>query len=155
MCKLCPRPTAHGPRPTAHGPWLTAHGPWLTAHGPWLTPQTNRISVKPAPEDLEITASELALELQRDGGVLLLDVREQHEWDICRIDGSKLVPLRTLPDALHELDTESDIVTICHRGMRSMRALEFLKASGFSNVRSLRGGVDAWAMEVDPGMPRY
>jgi len=113
------------------------------------------VSVMRDDDELEISATDLATELQGKDDLVLLDVREQFEWDFCRIDGAKLMPLGRLPDALGELNGHGEIVTICHKGMRSMRALEFLRAAGFSRVRSLRGGIDAWAREVDQSMPRY
>ncbi len=108
-----------------------------------------------AMEGPEVAASVLSDEVGGSGKLLLLDVRERHEWDICRIEGSMLLPLGELPNRLTELDAHREIVTICHRGMRSMRALEILKGAGFVNVRSLRGGIDAWSTEVDSSVPRY
>ncbi|OLB47962.1 MAG: molybdenum cofactor biosynthesis protein MoeB [Gemmatimonadetes bacterium 13_2_20CM_2_65_7] len=95
---------------------------------------------------------ELVLEKDPD---VLLDVREPREADIARIDGARLIPLRDLPRRLGELPARAEIVTHCHHGQRSMQAREILKGAGFSNVRSLAGGIDAWALEVDPDVPRY
>lgn len=103
----------------------------------------------------EVTVSELAQQLESDPDVVVIDVREPHEWEICRIDGATLIPLGALPERLGELDGHKSIVTFCHRGMRSMQALEILRAAGFSKVKSLQGGVDAWAAAIDPSMPRY
>lgn len=113
------------------------------------------IGSEPSYEGPEVTASELADELRAKSDLVLLDVRENHEWDICRLPGSQLIPLGQLPDRLNELDGHREIVTICHRGIRSMRAREILVSAGFGKVRSLRGGVDAWSTDVDPEMPRY
>src|SRR2546422_9885214 len=77
------------------------------------------------------------------------------EYEIAHIDGAVLMPLGELPDRLGELDGHHEIVTHCHHGARSLKALEILKAAGFSKVRSLRGGIDAWAVNVDPALPRY
>ena len=85
----------------------------------------------------------------------LLDVREPHEWEIAHIEGATLVPVGELPARLAELDPAEPIVTYCHRGVRSQRAREILAAAGFSGVRSLAGGIDAWAEVVEPAMPRY
>ncbi len=85
----------------------------------------------------------------------LLDVRELREWEICRIPGARLIPLGQLPERLSELDGHKVIVTHCHKGVRSIGTLEILRAAGFSRVRSLQGGIDAWATEVDPSVPRY
>jgi rhodanese-related sulfurtransferase len=87
--------------------------------------------------------------------VVLLDVREPFEWDIAHIEGSRLIPLGELPARLRELEGHADIVTFCHHGSRARRAAELLRAAGFSKVRSMRGGIDAWSAEVEPSLPRY
>lgn len=109
----------------------------------------------PAQPDREIGAAELAATLRDGRHLVLLDVREPFEWDICHLDEAVLIPLGELPGRLGELDGHQEIVTYCHHGMRSMRALEILKAAGFPNVRSLRGGIHAWAEDVEPQMSRY
>ena len=86
---------------------------------------------------------------------MLVDVREPHEWEIAHIEGARLIPLSQLPDRLGELDGHAEIVTHCHHGARSMKALEILRGAGFGKVRSLAGGIDAWAERVEPGMARY
>ncbi len=103
----------------------------------------------------EITARELAAQRGGGHGPLVVDVREPFELEICRLDGAVHIPLGELPARLHELDARREIVTVCHRGIRSLRAREILKAAGFGHVRSLRGGLDAWAIEIDPTMERY
>ncbi len=104
----------------------------------------------------EITAEELRQEMEEKGSELVLvDVREPHEWEIAHIEGATLIPLNQLPERLAELDGHAEIVTHCHHGARSMKALEILKGAGFGKVRSLAGGIDAWAERVEPGMPRY
>lgn len=106
--------------------------------------------------ELEITVPDLARQLAQNGEQpLLVDVREAFEWDICRLEGSVWIPLRELPNRLGELDARRRIVTVCHHGNRSLRAVEFLRGAGFPTAQSLRGGVDAWAREVDPEMSRY
>jgi len=109
----------------------------------------------PAYEGAEIAALDLKAEMDAGKPILLLDVREQHEQEITEIDGSQLIPLGELPDRLGEVADHAEIVTYCHHGGRSLKALEILRAAGFSKVRSLRGGIDAWAVNVDPEMPRY
>ena len=86
---------------------------------------------------------------------ILLDVRESWEFQTCRIDGSRLIPMREIADRLHELDAEQEVVVICHHGVRSFQVSIFLDHSGFRNVYNLQGGVDAWARDVDPNMPKY
>lgn len=106
-------------------------------------------------QETEISAQELAASLSGNSAPLVLDVREPYEWEIVALDGATLMPLGTLPARLGELDPARPIVTVCHKGGRSMRALELLRAAGFSEVRSLKGGMDAWARDVAPDMPRY
>ncbi|HYU90128.1 MAG TPA: molybdopterin-synthase adenylyltransferase MoeB [Gemmatimonadales bacterium] len=113
------------------------------------------IGAEPSYDGVEITAHELRDEWQRHPDLLVVDVREPHEHEIAHIDGAVLIPLGELPDRLGELDGHREIVTHCHHGARSLKALEILKAAGFSKVRSLRGGIDAWAVNVDPTLPRY
>jgi sulfur-carrier protein adenylyltransferase/sulfurtransferase len=114
------------------------------------------IGAEPAYTGPEITAEELRQEMDEKGSSLLLvDVREPHEWEIAHIEGAQLIPLGRLPDRLGELDGHVEIVTHCHHGARSMKALGILKAAGFNRVRSLAGGIDAWADRVEVGMPRY
>ncbi len=113
------------------------------------------VGATPAYEGPEVTASELARELEGNSDLVIIDVREQLEWEICRIEGSFLIPLGQLPDRLNELDGHKELVTHCHTGVRSMQALEILRAAGFSKVRSLAGGIDAWSTSVDSSVRRY
>ncbi len=113
------------------------------------------IGAEPSYDGAEITAQELEQEWERNSDLLVIDVREPHESEITHIEGAVLIPLGELPDRLNELDGHREIVTHCHHGARSLKALEILKAAGFSKVRSLRGGIDAWAVNVDPSLPRY
>jgi adenylyltransferase/sulfurtransferase len=103
----------------------------------------------------EISARELAALREQGREVVLVDVREPHEWEIARIPGSILIPLHRLPERVSELDSSREIVLHCHIGQRSMRALEFLERAGFRRLKNLRGGIDAWSREVDPSVPRY
>jgi rhodanese-related sulfurtransferase len=89
------------------------------------------------------------------GPVSLLDVREPWEFEVCRIEGSRLIPLSQLPARLNELDPARPTVVICHHGVRSLRAAAFLEHCGFEDVVNLSGGIDAWARTVDPGMAVY
>ncbi len=103
----------------------------------------------------EITALELERERARRPDLVLVDVREPREAEIAQIAGARLIPLRELPGRLAELSGHGDIVTLCHHGPRSLKAREILKGAGFSSVRSLAGGIDAWSREVDDTVPRY
>ena len=87
--------------------------------------------------------------------LVLLDVREPHELQICQLPEFRSIPLGELPSRIHELDTADEIVAVCKVGMRSARAAAFLRQSGFGKVRNMRGGTNLWAEQVDPEMPRY
>ena len=106
------------------------------------------------PTSSEVSAHELAQRISGADAPLVLDVREPWEWEIVRIEGSRLLPLGQLPDRLRELDAAAEIVTVCHKGQRSLMAQQLLQGAGFQ-ARSLAGGIDAWAAEVDRGMARY
>jgi adenylyltransferase/sulfurtransferase len=93
--------------------------------------------------------------LKQDPKAVLLDVREPHEHEIVKIEGSRLIPLSELHLRTNELDTADTIVTYCHHGQRSLTAVKTLEHFGFKKLKHLRGGIDAWAMEVDPDMPQY
>ena len=86
---------------------------------------------------------------------LLLDVREPWESQLCRIEGSELVPMQTVPQRMSEVEPARAIVCICHVGVRSMHVGLFLARRGFHNVFNLAGGIDAWARQVDPTMATY
>jgi adenylyltransferase/sulfurtransferase len=112
--------------------------------------------VQPPPDEtLEVSVERVAREVTENPELLLVDVREPPEWEVCRIAGSVLIPLGQLGERLEELDRGREVVTVCHHGNRSLRAVELLKRRGFPKVRSMRGGLAAWADEVDPAMPRY
>jgi len=86
---------------------------------------------------------------------VLIDVREPHEFQICRIPGSTLIPLGEIPKRMHELDSASEIVVHCRSGQRSARAVEFLMKAGFQKIHNLKGGILAWSDQVDPSVPKY
>jgi rhodanese-related sulfurtransferase len=104
-----------------------------------------------------LTAPELAIWLENTERVtpILLDVREQWEFQTCTIDGSLMIPMNTIPSKLSELDVEQTIVCICHHGVRSMQVALYLEQNGFGKVSNLTGGVHAWALHVDNTMPTY
>jgi len=102
-----------------------------------------------------MSVTELARRLGQRERVQLIDVREQHEWDIARIPGARLVPLGTLEKSLHTLDRTRDVVLYCKTGVRSRRAAKLLLKHGFPRPVNLTGGIAAWSEEVDPAVPRY
>jgi adenylyltransferase/sulfurtransferase len=103
----------------------------------------------------EISTPELKSWLDEGRPVTVLDVRNPQEWEICRLDGAKLIPLPELQDRLGELDPADTIVVHCHHGPRSSRAVNFLRQMGFSRAINLAGGIDSWSLMVDPEVPRY
>ena len=102
-----------------------------------------------------ISPTELKSRLDKGDQLVLLDVREQWEFDLAKLNGSTLIPLATLPQSLDKLKRDAEIVAICHHGMRSADATNFLLQQGFSNVKNLVGGIDAWSAHVDRSVPRY
>lgn len=145
-CPICgPNRTIHAlidyhefcgvPSPKAPGTHAT-HNDGLT--GEWL-----------------ITARELKGLFDSGRPFRLIDVRESHEYEINRIPGSELMPLGQLPERMHELSSAEELVLHCKAGLRSAQALAILRQAGFTRLRHLTGGIDAWATEVDPTLPRY
>lgn len=104
---------------------------------------------------LEITPEELKEKLENGEDIILIDVREPVEYEINRIEGSKLIPLSKLPEKVNELDQTREIVLYCKMGGRSARAVQLLRELGFTRVKNLAGGIDAWIEKIDPTMPRY
>jgi len=102
----------------------------------------------------EITATELKARQDRGDKLFVLDVREPHEYQICNLNG-KLIPLGELPRRVNELDSSVEMVVHCRSGKRSADAIHFLQTAGFKKLLNLKGGVLAWADEVDPRMPKY
>ncbi|HWQ54381.1 MAG TPA: molybdopterin-synthase adenylyltransferase MoeB [Bryobacteraceae bacterium] len=109
----------------------------------------------PKVEEGDIDAMELNAKLQRGDDFVLLDVREPHEYNIARIPKSRLIPLGELPRRVDELSPEDEIVAHCRSGVRSAKAVDFLKKRGFRNVRNMAGGILAWSDKVDPSVPKY
>ena len=103
----------------------------------------------------EVTATDLAAELESGRTPVLLDVREEWEAAIATLPGAVLVPLGHLEEELDGVDPDTEIVAYCHHGIRSASALELLRSRGFASARHLSGGIDAWARAVDPSMERY
>lgn len=111
-----------------------------------------------ARDQLEIAPVAVRELIERaESGIVLIDCRTEHEQGVARIAGARLLPLHRWPDAIDELDLEpSDTPIIyCHHGVRSLRAATMLRSLGFEHARSMRGGIDAWSVEIDPGVPRY
>ena len=101
-----------------------------------------------------ITVEELKRKLDAKEDIFILDVREPHEYDICNIKGY-LIPVGDLPKRVSELDSSREIIAHCRSGVRSARAVNFLRSAGFKKVYNLTGGILAWADQIDPSMPKY
>jgi adenylyltransferase/sulfurtransferase len=131
-CPVC------GPKPTIRE--LVDYEEFCGARGP--------------PTPYETTPLELKESIRRGGRPLLLDVREPYEHEICSMGGSRLIPLGQLRERMNELDRSRPIVVYCHHGDRSARAVKLLRMAGYK-ATNLTGGIEAWRMQVDPGMRRY
>ena len=106
-------------------------------------------------EEMEITVKELKRLIDSGTQVRLVDVREQYEYDFCHIEGSTLIPIGQIWARVNELNPESEYVFYCHVGERSAWAVNLLRQRGFKKVKNLKGGIDQWAVEIDPSTPRY
>ena len=86
----------------------------------------------------------------------MVDVRETHEFRQAHIEGTELIPMRTVAQALPSLEgEESPLIVFCHHGMRSLQAVQWLRQQGLENCASMQGGIDRWSLEIDPAIPRY
>lgn len=103
----------------------------------------------------DITPQQLAEKLRGSSPPLVIDVREPYEHAFCRIEGAQLRPLGQIRAWARTLDPEAEIVLCCHVGERSAMATAYLQNLGFTRALNLAGGIDAWATDVEPGMPRY
>jgi sulfur-carrier protein adenylyltransferase/sulfurtransferase len=103
----------------------------------------------------EIDVVELKQKMDRGDNFVLIDVREPHEWAICKIPGAKLIPLGEFPKHVGEFDPEAEILIHCRSGMRSAKACTVLRKAGFQRVKNVAGGILAWADKVDPSVPKY
>ena len=104
---------------------------------------------------LQISPAELAEQLKSDRPPHLLDVREPDEYEICHIEGVPQIPLSVLNQRFTELDPNQQLYIHCKSGVRSMKALNFLREQGFKHVKNVRGGILAWADEIDSKVAKY
>jgi len=103
----------------------------------------------------EMDVTELKAKLDGGERVVLIDVREPHEYQICRLPGAALIPLDRLPGRLGELDPSAELVAFCRTGDRGAKAAALLTGAGFRRARNLRGGIVAWSERIDPAFPKY
>jgi rhodanese-related sulfurtransferase len=102
-----------------------------------------------------ISPEELKERLERGDKLEVIDVREPEEYELARIEGTRLLPLSRFPEWAGTLDPEAEIVFMCHHGIRSAQVCSYLAREGFSRLHNLAGGIDAWSWEVDRSVPRY
>ncbi len=102
--------------------------------------------------ETDITPRELAAKLQNGEDVVMVDVREPHEWNAGHLESAQHIPLAQVPQRLSEIPNDREVVMICRSGSRSERARQFLAQSGFTRVKNLVGGMQRWAREVDPSV---
>lgn len=121
------------------------------AYAPTACKESSSMSETP----LEITVEEAQRLLAGPNPPLIIDVRETDEYAICRIEGSRLIPMNTVPARLAEIPQDVPVLVQCHHGGRSMKVTQFLRAKGYARVTNLKGGIDAWSLKVDPSVPRY
>jgi len=111
--------------------------------------------------EIEISVQAVAqlLKSSADGSqpCLLIDCRETNEYEHCRIEGAKLMPMNEIPNRLDELQRHADqpIIVHCHLGGRSLRVTELLRANGFPHAQNMTGGIEAWSQEIDDSVARY
>jgi adenylyltransferase/sulfurtransferase len=110
---------------------------------------------EPVAAEGDIDPMEVKAKIDRGDPFVLIDVREPHEYQICNIPFAKLIPLGDLPKRVNELDSADEIVAHCKSGMRSAKAVDFLKQAGFRKVRNMKGGILAWSDKVDSSVPKY
>jgi rhodanese-related sulfurtransferase len=106
----------------------------------------------------ETTAKEVKQRLNAGERLFLIDVRQPEEYAIARIEGSELVPMNTVPNAVPSLEEKADegtLIVFCHHGQRSANVVNWLRGQGISASQSMAGGIEAWSIDVDPSVPRY
>jgi len=108
-----------------------------------------------AGEGWDLSVWDLKTQLDAGEPLRIVDVREPHEWEIVHLPGAELIPLGQLPAYMHRLDSAENILLICKTGVRSARALHQLHDAGFRRLKNLKGGINAWAREIDPALPVY
>lgn len=102
-----------------------------------------------------IRPAEYAERLRRGDAPPLVDVREEAEYDLARVEGARLLPLSRFDEWAAALDPDGEVVFMCHHGVRSAQVCAVLARAGFRKLHNLAGGIDLWSTEVDPSVPRY
>ena len=107
---------------------------------------------------LEITPQDVQLRIAAGEKLFLIDVREPAEFQVARILGAELIPMRTVPAQLQHLEAAADDATLivyCHHGVRSLNVVSWLREQGVTGCQSMAGGIDRWSLQIDPSVPRY
>ena len=106
------------------------------------------------PLELSVTAARdlIRQDLSR---ARIIDVREPHELEICRLEEAEHIPMRRIPERLAELPHDRHLLILCHHGSRSLHVTRYLRQQGFAAVSNITGGIEAWAAELDPSLARY
>lgn len=105
---------------------------------------------------LEITPGEVKRRLAAGEAFQFIDVREPAEYELCRIEGATLIPMRDIPQQFERLEVSpAPLVVFCHHGVRSLRVVTWLQEQGIEDCQSMSGGIEAWSVEIDPAVPRY
>jgi len=107
---------------------------------------------------LEISVQEVKRGADSGEKLVLIDVREPAEFQLARLPGAELIPMRTVPAQLQHLEALADdatLVVYCHHGVRSLNVVNWLREQGVQRCQSLAGGIDRWSLEIDPAVPRY
>lgn len=110
------------------------------------------------PGPLEVSATDVKRRLDAGEKLHLIDVREPQEFLLAKIEGAALVPMRSVPGELQDLEKRADeapLIVFCHHGVRSLNVVHWLREQGLENCASMAGGIDAWSLGVDSGVPRY
>lgn len=102
-----------------------------------------------------LTPESLQAKLNSNTETVLIDVREDWEYELCHIEGSRHLPMNQVAATMGTLDKEAETVVICHHGIRSQQVAQYLESQGFKNIYNLGGGIDTWAKTIDPDMAQY
>ena len=105
--------------------------------------------------DMEVTPDEVQELMKGENAPMLVDVREQGEWDLVHLEGGRLLTQQLLDEMMEGWDKATPVICYCHHGVRSVQAALNLRQQGFTDVRSMKGGIDAWAATLEPDMARY